>query len=215
MAETNINKSPGKYEIDKDLTVDTNTFHVDASTNKVGVGTTQPSQKLEVNGTLKATSLEIGSVTNAFFPYGAIVIWSGNPAALPTGWVLCDGANSTPDLRDKFIINAGNTYTKDDTGGASSITLTNTELPAHRHYITTSNHTHNHSIRTEFGMNQGVNFVAPNGQYMQASNVNSYISNHPFTPTIHNHTHYAGASGGNSSFSNLPPYYALAYIMKT
>ena len=215
MAETNINKSPGKYEINKDLTVDTNTFHVDASTNKVGVGTTQPSQKLDVNGTLKATSVQIGNVTNSFFPYGAIVIWSGNPASLPTGWVLCDGTNSTPDLRDKFVINAGNTYTKDDSGGTASITLTNTQLPAHRHYTTTSSHSHNHSVRTEFGRSIGINYASPNGQYMQASNVNAYISNHPFKYRAHNHTHYAGNTGGNSSFSNLPPYYALAFIMKT
>jgi microcystin-dependent protein len=215
MAETNINKSPGKYEINKDLTVDTNTFHVDASTNKVGVGTTEPSQKLEVDGTLKATSVQIGNVTNSFFPYGAIVIWSGDPASLPTGWVLCDGTNSTPDLRDKFVINAGNTYTKGASGGTASINLTNTQLPAHRHYTTTSSHSHAHSIRTEFGRSRGINYTAINGQYMQASNKNAFISNHPFKGRIHNHVHYAGNTGGNSSFSNIPPYYALAFIMKT
>ena len=215
MATTSTKLYGGSLIINSSVTVDTSTLYIDASTNKVGVGTTQPSQKLDVNGTLKATSVQIGNVTNSFFPYGAIVIWSGDPASLPTGWVLCDGTNSTPDLRDKFVINAGNTYTKGASGGTANITLTNTELPAHRHYTTTSSHSHAHSIRTEFGRSRGINYTAINGQYMQAANSNAFISNHPFKGRAHTHVHYASNTGGNSSFSNIPPYYALAFIMKT
>jgi hypothetical protein len=43
-----------------------------------------------------------------FTPIGGIIMWSnyqGKP--VPDGWVLCDGTNNTPDLRDKFIIGAG------------------------------------------------------------------------------------------------------------
>jgi hypothetical protein len=34
---------------------------------------------------------------------GMIVLWSGSLGSLPTDWVLCDGAGSTPDMRDYFI----------------------------------------------------------------------------------------------------------------
>ena len=56
-----------------------------------------------------------GSSTFAV-PSGGIIIWSGAANAIPTGWVLCDGTNSTPNLRDKFIIGAGNSYNVNDTG---------------------------------------------------------------------------------------------------
>ena len=56
-----------------------------------------------------------GSSTFAV-PSGGIIIWSGAANAIPTGWVLCDGTNSTPNLRDKFIIGAGNSFNVNDTG---------------------------------------------------------------------------------------------------
>ena len=70
------------------------------------------------------------SVINAF-PSGGIIIWSGAASAIPTGWVLCDGNNSTPDLRDKFVVGASNstgdtTYpglSPDATGGAATDTV--------------------------------------------------------------------------------------------
>lgn len=44
-----------------------------------------------------------------------IVIWSGAIVDIPAGWALCDGNNGTPDLRNKFIIGAGDTYAVNDT----------------------------------------------------------------------------------------------------
>src|SRR5690606_24087623 len=49
-------------------------------------------------------------------PSGGIIMWSGSIANIPTGWHLCDGDNSTPDLRDKFIIGAAS----DDSGTAKT-----------------------------------------------------------------------------------------------
>ena len=37
-----------------------------------------------------------------------VTMWSGQVANVPKGWVACDGQNGTPDLRDKFIVAAGN-----------------------------------------------------------------------------------------------------------
>lgn len=51
---------------------------------------------------------------------GMILAWSGAIVDIPTGWYLCDGNNGTPDLRNRFVIGAGDTYSVDDTGGANT-----------------------------------------------------------------------------------------------
>ena len=56
-------------------------------------------------------------------PTGAIILWSGAENAIPTGYVLCDGNNSTPDLRDRFVVGAGNSYSVAATGGATTDTV--------------------------------------------------------------------------------------------
>lgn len=48
---------------------------------------------------------------------GMIVLWSGAIVDIPDGWVLCDGDNGTPDLRNRFIVGAGDTYAVDAAGG--------------------------------------------------------------------------------------------------
>lgn len=50
-------------------------------------------------------------------PIGFITWWSGFIAGIPTGWVLCNGTQGTPDLRDKFVQGASNTYIPGATGG--------------------------------------------------------------------------------------------------
>lgn len=51
-------------------------------------------------------------------PIGGITAWSGSIANIPSRYVLCDGSKGTPDLRDKFVVGAGDTYAKDAVGGA-------------------------------------------------------------------------------------------------
>lgn len=41
---------------------------------------------------------------NSNIPTGGIIMWSGTIASIPAGWALCNGANGTPDLTDKFIV---------------------------------------------------------------------------------------------------------------
>ena len=69
------------------------------------------------------------------FVTGMIILWYGNTGNVPTGFVLCDGNNSTPDLRDRFVIGAGNSFNAGDTGGNNSLTLTEANLPSHRHFV--------------------------------------------------------------------------------
>jgi len=73
------------------------------------------------------------TIMGSGIPVGGIIMWSGG--TVPKGWALCDGTLSTPDLRDRFIVGAGSggTYSIGDTGGAASVTLTVSQIPAHTH----------------------------------------------------------------------------------
>jgi hypothetical protein len=71
------------------------------------------------------------SVVNV--PSGGIILWSGAASAIPVGYVICDGTNGTPNLKDSFVVGAGNSYAVNATGGfvASGVTSsagTNTPL---------------------------------------------------------------------------------------
>ena len=66
-------------------------------------------------------------------PSGLICMWSGAADAIPEGWLLCNGNNNTPDLRNRFIVGAGSTYSVGNTGGSNNVTLTANQLPRHTH----------------------------------------------------------------------------------
>ena len=66
------------------------------------------------------------------FVTGMIIAWYGNTGNIPTGFVLCDGNNNTPDLRDRFIVGAGSAYSPGDTGGSKDAVLVS-------HFHTTEN----------------------------------------------------------------------------
>lgn len=53
-------------------------------------------------------------------PVGVIVMWSGSLASIPTGWVLCNGSSSTPDLTDRFIYGVGTGENPGASGGSSN-----------------------------------------------------------------------------------------------
>lgn len=65
-------------------------------------------------------------------PAGVIILWSGSIVSIPAGYVICDGNNGTPDLRDKFVPGAGSSYAPGDTGGAAT----------HQHAFTSDAHFH-------------------------------------------------------------------------
>lgn len=79
-------------------------------------------------------------------PTGFIGMWSGASAAIPAGWFLCDGLNATPDLRDRFIVGAGNTYAVGGKGGA--VNATTTAAGGHAHTTDTQgSHTHTGTVQ--------------------------------------------------------------------
>lgn len=142
---------------------------------------------------------------------GIVVMWSGSIETIPSGWSLCDGTNGTPDLRDRFIVGAGSSYSVDDTGGEAFHTLTIDEMPAHNHAKGSltigeeSGHTHPLINR---GATDG---FAPFGG---GSGDGSIVNTGAGTPHTHSLSGSVASTGGGSAHENRPPYYALAYIMK-
>jgi microcystin-dependent protein len=199
----------------------------------VGIGTTVPGTALQVNGTITATNLVVGTTTNAFIPTGGIIMWSGSIASIPTGWAICDGTNGTPNLKDRFVIGAGNTYAVAATGGSATTTLSASNMPAHTHTGSGStgsmsaNASHNHGIQVDTSGG-----YVPSGSTGAVTVALSYATNNSFSDrgpgstggstfissanTDHTHTYSftTSSAGSGSAFNTLPPYYALAYIMK-
>jgi microcystin-dependent protein len=176
-------------------------------------------------------------------PSGVILMWSGSIATIPTGWLLCDGTNGTPNLRDRFIVGAGTTYTVGETGGATHVALAQNELPAHTHTFSgntgteSAGHTHSgttsavgdhqHVLPSSVWSNDpGGNFVVASGTGFWNQNLGGRLTDgagnhsHSFTTSDRSasHTHtFSGTTssvGSGASHENRPPYFALAYIMK-
>jgi hypothetical protein len=141
-------------------------------------------------------------------PTGAILLWSGSLGSIPSGYVICDGTNSTPDLRDRFVIGAGSTYAVGATGGsADAIVVSHTHTATST--VTDPGHTH---LSNAMGLVSGtIGFTVTGGTpYNNVNNTNTASATTGVTVATTNAS--TGTSGTNA---NLPPYYALAYIMKT
>lgn len=141
-------------------------------------------------------------------PAGGIIMWSGSIGSIPTGWFLCNGANGTPNLQDRFVIAAGSGYAVAATGGSA-----NAIVVSHTHTTTLTDPGHSH---TPSG---GGSFVANNNGGGNSAGGGGFLTNAGTTGSttsvgtgITVSTAAAGASGTNA---NLPPYYALAFIMKS
>lgn len=147
--------------------------------------------------------LQSAPVVTPSLPTGAIILWSGSLGSIPSGYVICDGTNSTPDLRDRFIVGAGSTYAVNATGGtADAIVVSHTHTATST--VTDPGHTHTGTVGSGASSTPGGGFTIPYGNYSIGS---------AFTGiTVATTNASAGTSGTNQ---NLPPYYALAYIMKT
>ena len=158
----------------------------------------------------------------ASFVTGMIIMWSGTIATIPTGFVLCNGSNSTPDLRDKFIIGASA-----DSGGAAktNVTASYTQtggtkdaiVVSHTHTATSTvtDPQHNHTPQTlgsaQAGSDNGGAPVDASTGY-GTSRVSEVTSSSSTGITVATSNTTEGSSGTNQ---NLPPYYALAFIMKS
>ena len=169
-----------------------------------GTGVKEGDFKVALNKLLLYLAEAIGPDGGNLFPKGFIGLWSGAINKIPAGWALCNGENGTPDLRDKFVVCAGENYEVGATGGATSAavsgntgatTLSVAQIPSHNHNVEV--------IGTDdSGGDAGARLTYRTKGYI--SNIGT------------------GFSGGSQAHSHslsgivgtLPPFYALCFIMK-
>jgi len=141
-------------------------------------------------------------------PAGGIFLWSGSIGSIPAGYVLCNGSNGTPDLRDRFVVGAGSTYAVDGTGGsANAIVVSHTHTATSTSTVTDPGHNHTY---TRYDTLTGVGGANPLWANTSTQNTGNAVTG--VTVATATTVATAGTSGTNA---NLPPYYALCYIMKT
>jgi hypothetical protein len=117
-------------------------------------------------------------------PSGTIALWSGSITSIPSGWVICDGNNGTPNLQGLFLVGAGQTSPA-ATGGMG---LMNAGGP--------------------FGdTSAGPGLGPTHGHSLGGAQTGNGFLNGPFTFTG------APLNGANSG-AITPRYYSLAYMMK-
>jgi len=143
-----------------------------------------------------STKLATTAFVRDIIPTGVIVMWSGSIASIPSGWLICDGSNNTPDLRNRFIVGAGSTYSVAGTGGSADAIVV-----SHTHTITDPGHNHTYTAHLNTAASGPISL---NDRCPLQTNSTS-------TATTGISIDSTGSSGTNA---NLPPYYALAYIMK-
>ena len=195
-----------------------NPYSISSTPNSFTVSTTVPSEWTAlVARDLPTSSTSANSVSSTVptpgslsLPKGSIIMWSGTIASIPVGWQLCDGTNGTPDLRDKFIVGANQ-----DAGGVAETIVSGTLSQAG------GSATHIHEAGTLIGPIHTHGFSATTSRPSGVSGAKS--GGDGFANNIHTHsvsgTTDTGNSGGpvtgeTASASSLPPYYALAFIIK-
>ena len=209
-------------EIDTEFTAIASAISSKADLNSPALtgAPTAPTASAATNTTQLATTAFVQTALSAAFTSGMIMMWSGTIATIPTGWVLCNGSNSTPDLRNRFIIGAHS-----DTAGVAYTTVTgsNTQTGgtkdainvSHTHTATTTatDSGHSHTIRdgdVNTRTNPYFNWTGTGGASVGVTGASTNSSTANITASTSISTE--GSSGTNQ---NLPPYYALAFIMKT
>ena len=170
--------------------VQTNASRIDSKVSNVGI-LTVTSAGINVTGVVTATSF-VGSGANLTgiqgIPTGVIMMWSGASDAIPSGFVLCNGSNSTPDLRNRFVVGATDTYAVGATGGATS---TNAVLGSV--VVNTGTEDNPQQVQDASSSYNGIQNKNSRDRHQHGIDMN--------------HTH--------SNIPTVPPYYALCYIMKS
>ena len=177
-----------------------------------------------------------GSAGSTGIPVGTIAMYGS--ASAPSGWQLCNGGSAStsalqsvvgsnvPDLRDKFIVGGGNSYSHGNNGGNANITLSTANLPSHTHGDGTLSASNQSITGTVTKISECYNVAGgATGVFTRYNTGNSPVtgssSNSPTAgfsmDASHSHdvTGNTGSAGSGSSFDNRPPYYAVTFIIKT
>jgi len=147
---------------------------------------------------------DLTAYVDAKFLPGMIMMWYGSLLNMPPGWVLCDGNNGTPDLRNQFVVGAGSAYALAATGGSNTVALTQNELPVHAHGATTivaaAAHAHPLTVNNSTSLlhNHPVTVNSADAVHTHTLTINSQNVNHVHSGTTSNqsanHTHAVGGT---------------------
>ena len=147
------------------------------------------------------TKLTLTQVADLVVPIGSIMMWSGSIASIPANWTLCNGANGTPDLRNRFAMGAGASYNPGYTAGSKDAIVVN-----HTHTVSDPGHSHTAQMYyNDSGSSGSRNFFRA-----------SYGTSAQGTPSTNSATTgiSIATTGSSGVDANLPPFYTLAYIMR-
>lgn len=192
-----------------------------SKTNTSAAGTLEL-QKLggdvDVNGKIKQNGFDL-------LPAGSVVMYSGSvlgnypiiSGAQNTNWHICNGNNSTPDLRNKFIVGTGLSYPFSDTAGQSYSTHTHSFNPSSK---STTRSSHSHSFGAGSGSDrvaECIDFIWPStGVYHSDGACNNSHIHSTWDPDTHSHgTNLPSrTSTGPSNTENRPLFHSLFYMIK-
>lgn len=159
---------------------------------------------------------------------GFIISFYGREEDVPTGWHICDGTNGTPDLRDRFILGAGNNYKANDTGGSKDNTISIPQLPKHDHEVNGSTKPNDGAIgkftamvRPDYPGKYRDGYGIVTAESRSDSKVKSgdhdtdWLTNYSINIAhYHKFSTKTNLVGNGEPVNNMPPYYALFFIMK-
>jgi microcystin-dependent protein len=200
-----------------------------------GGGTVQVGESQTAQSTLNVFG-KVQESGYAVVPQGVIVMWSGSLANIPEGWALCNGnwynptnfsdvgssgtstgayTKKTPDLRNRFIVGAGDTYFVADIGGNNSSAHAHDVDPDSFNTIATEGK-HGHSGTTSGSTDRIKKTNTCCDLDWVARDNHTHTFSTPNTQGAHTHSIDVPntTSGEASNTENRPPYYALAFIMK-
>lgn len=188
-----------------------------AVATKEKAGIVKPGSGLSVkeDGTLDVTVS--AAIPGTIVAFAGTFGGEGNRHPIPlggsepdTGWVLCDGGSdgkggTVPDLRGRMIMGVSDAHPAGSTGGSEEhshslsgtvgeTTLTVAQLATHKHNM----------VERPEGANR--HHTGEGGAPYLPGMTDNAGSSQPHTHTL---------SGASGSANSLPPYYALAYIMRT
>ena len=168
------------------------------ATNNVSVGSSVTAGSFYGDGS-NLTGIEA-------FVKGMIILWYGDTSTIPNGFVLCDGTNDTPDLRDKFVIGAGNNYNVDDTGGSTTETVN-----------ISGSDTVNISGSDTVSISGTTGAPVSSNLYGlgDVGGSNKHVHSFSGSATVNITASDTVNISGSDTVNTLPPYYALCYIYCT
>lgn len=203
-------------EIDNEYNAISNAIASKADVNSPSLtGTpTAPTATAGSNTTQLATTAFVRTELTSYLPAGVILLWSGAISAIPSGWVLCNGSNSTPDLRNRFVVGAGSTYAVGATGGsADAVVVSHSHTASSSSSSSVSDPGHSHTTQGNGAPNGGgAGQAYTSGTNQPPHTINASTTGISVSTSTSTTVNSTGVSGTNA---NLPPYYALAYIMKS